>query len=214
SERSDSIMPLVLFSYQSSLTSIVESLSSEDIHQYVHVVDRLGTIHGFRFYVSIRGLSSGRDKLGIRAKYDLEFTRLSKYALEMVADQRAHLNIFLYGVSDSLVRECRTAILNSDLDFSQLTLSAVPPELIRPGTVISQCPIKTSGWSEEQGIRFKGTEGHADKVHPSNLQKIWECCLARQGNNRGHAQTTISTTALAARPSKQDASTSAGGGQR
>lgn len=57
-------------------------------------------------------------------EYALEFTQLSKYALEMVTDQRAHVSRFVNGVVDSLVKKCRIAMLHHDIDFSRLVIYA------------------------------------------------------------------------------------------
>lgn len=57
-------------------------------------------------------------------EYALEFTRLSKYAPEMVADPRARLSRFVNGVANSLVKECRTAMLINDIEISRLIIYA------------------------------------------------------------------------------------------
>lgn len=53
-------------------------------------------------------------------EYSLKFTQLSKYAPHMVADNRSRMSKFVSGVSDSVFKECRTAILIKEMDLSRL----------------------------------------------------------------------------------------------
>ena len=57
-------------------------------------------------------------------EYGLKFNNLSKYAPHMVADSRAQMNKFLYGVSDLLKIECRNAMLLKDMNISRLMTHA------------------------------------------------------------------------------------------
>ena len=43
-------------------------------------------------------------------EYEIKFNQLSRYAPHMVADSRAKMNKFLYGVSYLVKIECRTAM--------------------------------------------------------------------------------------------------------
>ncbi|WMV25631.1 hypothetical protein MTR67_019016 [Solanum verrucosum] len=52
-------------------------------------------------------------------EYGLKFNQLSRYAPHMVADSRAQMNKFLYGVSDLVKTECRNAMLG-DMNISRL----------------------------------------------------------------------------------------------
>lgn len=60
-----------------------------------------------------RGVMSVRE-------YALKFNQLSKYAPHLVADPRYRMNKFVIGVSDLVSEECRSTILISDMDLSQL----------------------------------------------------------------------------------------------
>lgn len=53
-------------------------------------------------------------------EYALKFTKLSKYALSLVADSRAHMNTFTLGVSDLVKIECKAAMLIKEIDISRL----------------------------------------------------------------------------------------------
>lgn len=53
-------------------------------------------------------------------EYSLKFTRLFKYAPSMVADSRARMSKIMSGVSEAVVKECRTAMLIKEMDISGL----------------------------------------------------------------------------------------------
>ncbi|XP_049378039.1 uncharacterized protein LOC125842766 [Solanum stenotomum] len=50
--------------------------------------------------------------------------RLSKYAPSMVSDAWARMNKFVTGISNTVVKDCRTAMLIGDMDFSYLMVYA------------------------------------------------------------------------------------------
>jgi len=57
-------------------------------------------------------------------EYSLKFTQLSKYVLTLVSNTRARMNKFVMGVSGSVEEECRTIVLNHDMDISRLIVYA------------------------------------------------------------------------------------------
>ena len=57
-------------------------------------------------------------------EYGLKFNQLSRYSPHMVADSRAQMNKFLYGVSDSVKTECRNATLLGYMNISRLMTHA------------------------------------------------------------------------------------------
>ena len=57
-------------------------------------------------------------------EYGLKFNQISSYAPHMVADSRAHMNKFLYGVSDLVKTEFRNAMLLGDMNISRLMTHA------------------------------------------------------------------------------------------
>ena len=53
-------------------------------------------------------------------EYGLKLNQLSRYAPHMVADSSAHMNKFLYRVSDLVKIKCRNAMLLGDMNISRL----------------------------------------------------------------------------------------------
>jgi len=56
-------------------------------------------------------------KLSVK-DYALMLTQLLKYAPSLVADSRPRMSKFVSGVSDLLVKECRTTMLIGDMDIA------------------------------------------------------------------------------------------------
>jgi len=57
-------------------------------------------------------------------EYTLRFTQISKYAPSIMADRRDKMSKFVSGVSDMVVKECRTAMLVHDMDIFHLIAHA------------------------------------------------------------------------------------------
>ena len=57
-------------------------------------------------------------------EYGLKFNQLSGYGPHMVADSRAQMNKFLYGVSDLVKTECINAMSLGDINISMLMTHA------------------------------------------------------------------------------------------
>ncbi|WMV24299.1 hypothetical protein MTR67_017684 [Solanum verrucosum] len=57
-------------------------------------------------------------------EYDLKFTQLSKYAPTMVVDSRTRMSKFVSGVSEMVVKKCRTTMLINEMDISCLIVHA------------------------------------------------------------------------------------------
>jgi len=58
-------------------------------------------------------------------EYSLKFTNLSKYAPSLVSNPRDEMSRFVMGVSDSIEKECRAAlILHDNMDISRLMVYA------------------------------------------------------------------------------------------
>ena len=53
-------------------------------------------------------------------EYGLKFNKLSRHAPDMVADYRAQMNKFLYGVLVSMKIECKNAMLMGDMNISRI----------------------------------------------------------------------------------------------
>ena len=57
-------------------------------------------------------------------EYCLKFNQLAKYAPDLVADNQASMSKFVIGVSSYVVKECRSAMLNSEINLSRLMTHA------------------------------------------------------------------------------------------
>lgn len=53
-------------------------------------------------------------------KYSLKFTKLSRYAPTMIANPRERMSKFVSGVSEMVIKECRTDMLINDMDIQGL----------------------------------------------------------------------------------------------
>ena len=57
-------------------------------------------------------------------EYSLKFTQLARYISTLVADNRSRMSKFVFGVADSMVKECKTAMLIKKMDLSKLMVHA------------------------------------------------------------------------------------------
>lgn len=57
-------------------------------------------------------------------EYSLKITQLARYAPNMVVDNRSRMSKFVFGVVDSMVKECRTVMLIKEMDLSRLMVHA------------------------------------------------------------------------------------------
>ena len=57
-------------------------------------------------------------------EYCLKFNQLSKYAPNMMADSRTSMSKFLTGVSSYVMKECRSAMINREIDLPRLMIHA------------------------------------------------------------------------------------------
>src|SRR5688572_13671249 len=53
-------------------------------------------------------------------EYSLKFTKLSKYASTIIANLRAKMIQYMFGLNDTLVNACRSAMLNTEMDIARL----------------------------------------------------------------------------------------------
>ena len=57
-------------------------------------------------------------------EYGIRFNTLSRYTTHMVAESRAQMNMFLYGVSDFVINECRSAMVLGHMNISRIMTHA------------------------------------------------------------------------------------------
>lgn len=55
-------------------------------------------------------------------EYVLKFTQLSHYALDLMANIRARMRKFGFGLLDDLILESKEVMLNNDIDLSRLVV--------------------------------------------------------------------------------------------
>lgn len=55
-------------------------------------------------------------------EYCLKFNQLAKYGPDLISDTRACMSKFVTSVSSLVLKECRTTILNRDIDLSRLMI--------------------------------------------------------------------------------------------
>ena len=55
-------------------------------------------------------------------EYCLKFNQLAKYAPDLIANPRANMSKFVIGVSELVLKECRDAMLNRDMDLARLMM--------------------------------------------------------------------------------------------
>lgn len=58
-------------------------------------------------------------------EYSLKFTQLVRYAPSMVDANRSWMCMFVFGVADSVVKECRTVMLIKEMYLSRLMVHAL-----------------------------------------------------------------------------------------
>ena len=68
-------------------------------------------------------INLGQENMMVK-EYSLKFTQLARYAPHVVADSGSKMSKFVFGVSDSIVKECRTAMLIREIEFSRLMVHA------------------------------------------------------------------------------------------
>ncbi|PHU03339.1 Cysteine-rich receptor-like protein kinase 2 [Capsicum chinense] len=91
-------------------------------------------------------------------EFCLRFNQLSKYAPSMIANSRAIMSKFVTGVSSYVVKECRSTMLNREIDLSRLMIHA---QQIEPDKVKERERVRRNkkARSEQQGFsqsRFYG----------------------------------------------------------
>ncbi|KAF3641956.1 putative Cysteine/Histidine-rich C1 domain family protein [Capsicum annuum] len=89
-------------------------------------------------------------------EYSLRFTQLARYAPHVIADNRAKMSNFVSGLNDSVVSECRSVMLNSDITLARLMTHAQQIEEQKVKTRERQnkraravCQFQSSGMATE-----------------------------------------------------------------
>src|SRR5688572_26991763 len=91
-------------------------------------------------------------------EYSLKFTKLSKYAPTLVSDPRVKMSMFIFGVSSTLLQECRTATLNKEMDLARLMtyLAQIEEDKLKELNRNNKRPRVDGGMFPHQGTGFRG----------------------------------------------------------
>src|SRR5688572_23777889 len=91
-------------------------------------------------------------------EYSLKFTKLSKYAPSLVADPRVKMSMFMSGVSSTLLQECRTAVLNKEMDLARLMtyFAQIEEDKLKDLNRNNKRPRVDGVMFPPQGTRFRG----------------------------------------------------------
>ncbi|KAH0723877.1 hypothetical protein KY290_005311 [Solanum tuberosum] len=160
-------------------------------------------------------------------EYGLKFTQLSRYAPHMVADSRAQMSKFLYGMSDLMKTECRNVegdklrehakdnkkARTGNYEYSQQKSGGGNCSQVQQKSSAlapSSASAPSSKFRQDQkgkasGSKSQGNTGHRLRVFPSSKQG--------QGGNNSKAQSTAPAAPTGC-PTQQGASPSTGAGQR
>ena len=116
-------------------------------------------------------------------EYSWKFPKLFKYSHSLVSNLRDEMILFVTGVSDDVVEECRLAMLNENINISQLMVHAQQVE--ETGLNSKNREFKRAKSYEEVlprlGLRFKTSlysrKGFPTKFFPISLTQKRIGCL-------------------------------------
>ncbi|XP_047258329.1 uncharacterized protein LOC124890555 [Capsicum annuum] len=152
-------------------------------------------------------------------EYFFKFNPLAKYVPDLIADTRASMKKFMKSVSSLVLKECRTAMLNRDIDLPILMIHAqqIEADKIRERDRPSSASTPTPRNRKEQGNRSSMSRSQNSASNRSHYppcakygryhldecladhrgcfdygklgHKLTECPHARQGNRDDRPQT-------------------------
>ena len=140
-------------------------------------------------------------------EYCLNFNQLAKYAPDLVADNRASISKFVTGVSSYVFKECRSAMLSSEINLSRLMTYAqqIEADKIKErdrmrGNKRARFEQHEQGQTRSQGGIHPQYQDHSPMLAPSSSSALVPRDRQEQGNRSYASKSQYSTGSNPNRP--------------
>ncbi|KAH0652534.1 hypothetical protein KY289_030212 [Solanum tuberosum] len=151
-------------------------------------------------------------------EYSLKFTKLSRYAPEMIAEMRSRMSLFVVGLSPQSSKEGKAAMLIGDLDLARVMIHIqhVEDDNLKDRKEFKNKRAKTSGNefrakpAQSQGKCRDGQSGCFKCGKEGHFKK--ECPMKRQGSGNQCNRAQSSSVAPPYRAAPRGENSGTGGG--